>query len=258
MNVWILVQLFLNLIFLAGIVFLLIHRKQTHREDQKFSKGLQLLQTKISVLEDLSDQTDEQVRSLTKILEEKYREIQSLLVESDQQIQRMEEIAQNTLSRMESGEINPMANNDKSSMNKYVKAAQMANSGASLDEIMRTVDLTRGEAELVVAMNKDQLVFNKNQLPLWVNPEKAAAPQESSSIGAEFLKALKNTPPMESNVPASTGSVQTQQASTALSPKPTATSASLAKNMISDTAIIQQNGKTLSVKPFEFKKITTN
>jgi len=171
----------------------------------------------------------------------------------------MEEIAQNTLSRMEAGEINPIGSNDNGSMNKYVKAAQMANSGANLDEIMRTVDLTRGEAELVVAMNKDQLVFNQNKLPLWVNPEKAPAPQESSSIGAEFLKALKNTPPMaQSNAPASAAQTQTQQASTALSPKPSATSASLAKSMISDTAIITQNGKTMSVKPFEFKKITTN
>lgn len=253
MSVWFLVQLCLNLLFLAGIVFLLLHRKQTNREDQKFSKGLQLLQTKISVLEDLSDQTDDQVRSLTKLLEDKYREIQSLLVEADQQIQRMEEIAQNTMSRLQSTESNPFATKEQDSMNKYVKAAQMANSGASMDEILRAVDLTRGEVELVIAMNKDQLVFNQQKLPMWVNPDKAPAPQEST-IGAEFLKALKNSPAPQQNTNQQMNSQQSAQ--TLAQQAQAQMMKSAQKNSIPETATIQQNGKTLSIKPFEFKKIT--
>ena len=228
MNIWMIFQLTLNLIFFAGILFLLIHRKQSHREDQKFSKGLQLLQNKISILEDLSDQTDTQVKSLTKILEEKYKEVQGLLVETDQQIQRMEDVAQNTWNQIQS--FQGVQQQQDPSMNKYVKAAQMANSGAHVDEILRTVDLTRGEVELIVAMNKDQLVFNQNKLPLWVNPEKAEAPPpQGATLGSDFLKALKQTPaPMSAPV----------------------------REPVSDTAIIQQNGKTMAVKPFEFKKIT--
>ncbi|MFN8791733.1 MAG: DUF2802 domain-containing protein [Bdellovibrionales bacterium] len=246
MNIWILGQLVLNLIFLAGIVYLLIHRKQSHREDQKFSKGLQLLQTKISVLEDLSDQTDDQVRSLTKLLEDKYREIQSLLVESDRQIQKMEEIAQNTMSRLQSSEGNPLAADP--AMNKYVKAAQMAHSGASMEEILKTVDLTRGEVELIVAMNKDQLVFNQHRLPLWVDPDKAAAPQEST-IGAEFLKALK-TP---SAAPAPAGQANTRSQGAGF--ETASSNAQSSKPAFQAGALIPQNGKTLNVKPFEFRKI---
>jgi uncharacterized protein YoxC len=198
MNIWIVVQLMFNLIFIAGILFLLINRKQTEKDDSKFSKGLQILQNKISVLEDLSDQTDEQVRSLTQLLEAKYREIQGLLVESDQQISKMEEIASNIWQQVESSSsvMGNQTSTEVQSMNKYVKAAQMAHSGKSIEEIIREIDITRGEAELIVAMNKDQLTFNQNTLPLWVQPDKAMAPQ-ASTIGAEFLKALKVGPASE-------------------------------------------------------------
>lgn len=256
MNVWILVQSVLNLVFLAGIVFLLIHRKQTHREDQKFSKGLQILQTKISVLEDLSDQTDDQVRSLTKLLEDKYREIQSLLAESDQQIQQMEEIAQNTMSRLQSAGSMPQSS-EQGSMNKYVKAAQMAHSGASMDEILKAVDLTRGEVELVMAMNKDQLVFNQHKLPMWVNPDLADSPQESS-IGAEFLKALKTNPVTPNANSISSANMNSTLETSSLPKMGAATAVTAAANtkpINTQSATIQQNGKTLNVKPFEFRKI---
>ena len=50
MTIWIVAQTMVNLVLFAGLIFLLISRKQNQKEDQKFSKGLQLLQNKISVL----------------------------------------------------------------------------------------------------------------------------------------------------------------------------------------------------------------
>lgn len=222
MTIWIVAQTMVNLVLFAGLVFLLISRKQNQKEDQKFSKGLQLLQNKISVLEDLSDQTDEQVQTLTQLLEGKYREIQGLLVESDQQIQKMEEIARNIWNQVQSAD-SLKNSTETQNMNKYVKAAQMANSGRSIDEITREIDITRGEAELIVAMNKDQLTFNQNTLPLWVQPEAAPAPQPTS-IGMEFIKALKQNP--------------TPQAVTTANSAPPVTNKSEPK-----------------IRPFEFKRI---
>ncbi len=239
MNIWVVVQLMINLVFLAGMLFLLVNRKQTQKDDHKFSKGLQLLQNKISVLEDLSDQTDEQVRSLTQLLEAKYREIQGLLVESDQQIQKMEEVAKNIWEQVESSSavMGNQSSTEVQSMNKYVKAAQMAHAGKSIEEVIREIDLTRGEAELIVAMNKDQLTFNQNTLPLWVQPEKAAAPQ-ASTVGAEFLKALKF------------GSVQSPTHAPApqqQSPKPEAPA------QTPPTAAIKPEQP--KIRPFEFRRI---
>ena len=246
MNMWIVVQLMVNLLFFAGMIFLLINRKQTDKDDQKFSKGLQILQNKISVLEDLSDQTDEQVRSLTQLLEAKYREIQGLLVESDQQIQKMEEIAKNIYEQVESSSsmMSNQSSTEVQSMNKYVKAAQMANDGKSIDDVIREIDITRGEAELIVAMNKDQLTFNQNTLPLWVQPEKAAAPQ-ASTVGAEFLKAIK----FGSNQQMAQSQAQQAPVAQAAAPQPAAPAPE-------PQVKLGANGKPEpKIRPFEFRKI---
>ena len=253
MSIWIVVQLMVNLVFLAGILFLLISRKQNQKEDQKFSKGLQILQNKISVLEDLSDQTDEQVRSLTQLLEAKYREIQGLLVESDQQIQKMEEIAKNIWAQVESASAMGVSQTsaETQSMNKYVKAAQLANSGKKIEEIIREIDITRGEAELIVAMNKDQLTFNQNTLPLWVQPDKAAAPQ-ATSVGAEFLKALKQTPPIDS----ATAKNSTQVQAAAIAQNQTQVANMNLQKTQQPVQPTGANGKAEpKIRPFEFKRI---
>lgn len=236
MSIWIILQLSFNFVLFAGIIFLLIQRKQGQKEDHRFSKGLQLLQSKIAILEDLSDQTDSQVKTLTKLLEDKYKEMQNLLIETDQQIQRMEEVAENTWKQIQSAGVQPQ-NQDTQNLNKYVKAAQMANSGASLDEILSQIDLTRGEVELITAMNKDQLVFSQNSLPAWIDPTKAAQPK-NSSVGADFIKALKT---QQTQMPTA------QAAPAPQSLRPAAT--------FPETSTIQQNGKTLNVRPMSFKKI---
>jgi len=230
MSVWIIIQLAVNFTLFAGIVFLLIQRKQGQKEDHRFSKGLQLLQNKIAILEDLSDQTDSQVKTLTQLLESKYKEMQILLIETDQQIQRMEEVAENTWKQIQNaGAVSP--NPDTQNLNKYVKAAQMAHSGSTLDDIMKNVDLNRGEVELISAMNKDRLVFNQNTLPAWIDPESAQAPQKGS-VNSDFIHALKKQQDVR--------------------PQPNEV---MTKSIIPETATIQQNGKTLFVRPMSFKKI---
>lgn len=210
MSVWIILQMAVNFILFAGIVTLLILRKVSQKEDHRFSKGLQLLQSKIAILEDLSDQTDSQVKTLTKLLEEKYKEIQAILIETDQQILRMEEVAENTWKQIQSTGV-PVDNSDKQNLSKYVKAAQMTHSGSGVDDILKNVDLTRGEVELIYAMNRDNLVFNQNSLPAWIKTE--------------------------------------------VKPPATEPIAPKAAAVIPETATIQQNGKTLSVRPMSFKRI---
>ncbi len=242
MSVWIIIQLAVNFTLFSGIVFLLIQRKQGQKEDHRFSKGLQLLQNKIAILEDLSDQTDSQVKTLTQLLESKYKEMQTLLIETDQQIQRMEEVAENTWKQIQSAGAVPH-NPDTQNLNKYVKAAQMAHSGSSLDDIMKNVDLNRGEVELISAMNKDRLVFNQNSLPAWIDPESAQAPQKGS-VNSDFIHALKKQQHSEKQHHADKKQDFRPQQNEVMT-----------KSIIPETATIQQNGKTLFVRPMSFKKI---
>ena len=69
MNAWILFQILVNLILTAGLVTLWIRLGRPAKDDPRMSKGLQLLQSKISILEDLSDRTDTQVQQLTALLD---------------------------------------------------------------------------------------------------------------------------------------------------------------------------------------------
>jgi hypothetical protein len=225
MSFWIIVQVAVNVLLFAGIVFLLLQRKQLAKEDHRFSKGLQLLQSKIAILEDLSDQTDVQVKTLTKLLEDKYKEIQAILIETDQQILRMEEVAENTWRQIQSSGVK-VDSTDQQNLSKYVKAAQLANSGNGVDDIIKKVDLTRGEIELIHAMNKEQLVFNQNSLPAWAK-ESVVAPTVANKPTASA--ATPSVPPL----------AKTQ-------------------SMMNEITTLQQNGKTLNIRPMSFKKIETN
>jgi len=58
---WILLQVVFDFLALAGVVAVWIKITRPSKDDPRLSRGLQLLQTKISVLEDLSDRTETQV-----------------------------------------------------------------------------------------------------------------------------------------------------------------------------------------------------
>src|SRR3974390_2342837 len=71
--------------------------KRPPQDDPRLSRGLQLLQSKITVLEDLSDRTDAQVKQLTQILDQKTRYIQDKIVQAEQQILRVDQSMQKSL-----------------------------------------------------------------------------------------------------------------------------------------------------------------
>lgn len=74
MTFWGLVQIFVDLVLLASAGFMWVKLHRPAKDDPRLSRGLQLLQSKISVLEDLSDRTETQVTQLTKLMEQKCRE----------------------------------------------------------------------------------------------------------------------------------------------------------------------------------------
>ncbi|MEN0058082.1 MAG: DUF2802 domain-containing protein, partial [Bdellovibrio sp.] len=61
MSFWLLIQVLVNLILFAGVIGVWIRLSRPAKDDPRLSKGLQLLQSKIAVLEDLSDRTETQV-----------------------------------------------------------------------------------------------------------------------------------------------------------------------------------------------------
>lgn len=170
MSTWFLTQLLVNVVFGIAIfvLWLRLHRKML-RDDERIGQGLQILQSRISVLEDLSDRTEVQFRQMGQLLEQKARDVQAKIDQAEQQIQRVEKSMQRSLEVAEifQDRIPHQEIIQRQSTVKYVKAAQLAHAGTPIDEIARQVDLPKGEIEFIAKVNREQLMFSVEDLPAW-------------------------------------------------------------------------------------------
>lgn len=185
MSFWFLLQVLVNLILLAGVIGLWIRLHRPPKDDPRLSKGLQLLQSKIAVLEDLSDRTETQVNQLTALLEQKVREIQTKVQASDKQLAKIETSMQKSLevAKIFQDRIPHTEIVERQNTIKYVKAARLAHQGLSVDEIAAQIgDLSRGEIEFIAKVNRDQLMFCEESLPEWVQDGES---KESQAISTD-------------------------------------------------------------------------
>lgn len=171
MSISILLLLVFQVFLLAAVVVLWIRLNKPQSDDQRLSKGLQLLQSKIAVLEDLSDRTEVQVNQLTALLESKIKDVQNKIFESEKVLQKIDMNIQKSLSvaNIFQDKIPHQEIVERQNTIKYIKAAKLAHQGRSLDEIAQSVDLTRGELDLILKLNKENLVFSEHQLPEWAS-----------------------------------------------------------------------------------------
>lgn len=192
MNYWLLSLCLLNVLLMAFIGFNHLSQKRGKIEDNRLTKGLQLLQNKISILQDLSDKTDEQVRKWVHVIEQKSHDIQRQLHTSDEKILQIEELMSKATEiskvfyeRVPHAE---MAEREKTS--KYVQVAQLANQGFSIEQISQTIDLSLAEIEMITKMNREELQFSEKNLPGWVKA--AGQKSEETNSNQNSTKPLIN------------------------------------------------------------------
>lgn len=65
---------------------------------------------------------------------------------------------------------------DRQNKIKYVKAANLAHQGCSLEEISKQVDLPNEELDFLIKTNKDNLLFSNDELPSWITNEVPTRP----------------------------------------------------------------------------------
>lgn len=198
MSVWVLLQIVLNVLLLLGVSIIWFRLKRPPKDDPRLSRGLQLLQSKITVLEDLSDRTDRQVSQLTSLLDQKTRLLQSKIFDAEAQIQKVQgsmdrsmEVAEIFQDKIPHDEIIERQNTVK-----YIRAARMAHSGASVEEIIEEVDLPREQVEFIAKVNKDKLMFDENKLPAWAN-KKPQQPQMGFELNEMEFEARDEEAPEE-------------------------------------------------------------
>lgn len=197
MNIWLLLLTFFNIVLLAGLSFSLFLRVREKKEDQRLTKGLQLLQNKISILEDLSDKTDHQVRKLVHILDQKTGEVRQVMAASDEQIHQIEAMLNKGLeiSKIFHEQIPQGEMHSRQKTNLYVTAAKMAHQGYNMEQILAQVDLTPAEIQMIIKVNKDNLQFAEDQLPTWAQGAGAQSVNNNTTAQSdltEFAQALTN------------------------------------------------------------------
>lgn len=171
MSIWALLQIVCNLAFFAVLFVFWLRLKRPPQDDPRLSRGLQLLQTKITVLEDLSDRTDNQVKQLTALLDQKTRMLQNKVLEAEQTMLKIDHSMHKSLEVAEifQDKIPHQEIMERQQKVEYVRAARMAHSGLSVDDIAEQVSLPREQIELIAKFNREQLMFDEDRLPEWAS-----------------------------------------------------------------------------------------
>lgn len=195
MAIWVLFITIMNLGFLVGIWMLWHRLSRSPKDDPRLSRGLQILGNKIAILEDLCDRTDKQVHQLTDLLDQRSRSLQTkmfeaekLMREIEQSMHKSREVAEIFQDRIPHEEIL-----ERQNLIKYVKAAQMAHQGQSIDEIASKVDLPREQLDFIAKVNRQQLMFDVNQLPEWAKPHLRAEITTNSLASLDFQEATADS-----------------------------------------------------------------
>jgi hypothetical protein len=197
-----LLQLAIDLALVAFAVILWQRFRRPPAEDPRLSRGLQLLQSKIAVLEDLSDRTDRQVEQLLGLLEQKGRFVQKTLLDAESELQKIDQATRRSqeVAKIFQDKIPHDEIIDRQNTIKYVRAAQLAHAGHSPQDIVAETGLPVGEVDFIAKVNREELMFDADQLPEWAKTgrlveEALETPERDMTslkkLGDEFRRACR-------------------------------------------------------------------
>ena len=185
MSIWVGLQIILNLILLVGLALCFVRIQRQREDNPRLNQGLRLLQSKISVLEDLSDHSENQVNQLMTLLDKKLQEVRRSInnvnehmVEMDQSIEKSKKMAEVIVNKIPHKEIIERKTTDK-----YKKAAQMAHQGIGVDRIVSELGLPRNEVQLIAKVNRKKYIFADKE-NLWASPAQQEEPATKEDVEA--------------------------------------------------------------------------
>lgn len=190
----VMVQIFVNVFLALGLGFLFIRILRPQKDDPRLSRGLQLLQNKIAILEDLSDRTDHQFKQMGLLLDEKAKDVQTQISAAQDQIQLLQQSMRKSqdVAKIFQDKIPHEEIIERQNTIKYVRAAQMANQGHSVEDIEKAVGLPHSEVEFIAKVNRDRLMFSVEQLPDWIKSE--LDPHTSPVVQKAYREAFEPLP----------------------------------------------------------------
>lgn len=187
MSIAIVTLFVLNIIGFLVLAIVWAKLKRPPQEDPRLSRGLQLLQSKIAIIESLSDKTENQFKDMSQLIDKKMEKLQKAnqILRSDtlrleETMEKCQDLVEIFQDKIPHDEVIQRKNSIQ-----LITAARMANSGASIDEIVERVQLPRAQVEFISKVNKDNLIFSEENLPDWVNKFEKKE-EELSSIYSEL------------------------------------------------------------------------
>lgn len=169
----ILFQIIVNLLLFAFVGLIWSRLKHLSGDEGRLRQGLQILQSKIAILEDLSGQVDDQFKQLTYMLDLKSKAFDAKLTEASELLSKLADgvTEASAAAHNLSENLQPEVLLERETAIRYVKAALLARAGKSTTEISSQLGVGFEEAELICKLNRSQLQFKVDELPEWMKPQ---------------------------------------------------------------------------------------
>ena len=176
MSVWLIIQILLNVTFFVGLLFCLVKIQKDREEDIRMAQGLRLLQSKISVLEDLSDHAEVQSKKIMSLLDSKMNEARGVLEPLDAGLGEIHQALAKgeTIKKHLSEELPHDRLFDQQQKGKYLQAAQLSHQGWSPEDIARQLELPLAEVLLVQKVNKKKIIYSQGGTGSVAHPAQAS------------------------------------------------------------------------------------
>ncbi len=191
---WFLTQLFFDLVLLFAIGLLFGKLKQTVGDDGRIRQGLQILQNKIAILEDLQQKIDEQFKALSQILDIKNKKMDESVLMASSLIKTLEIKIQEgnkiLLDLPDNLKIN--INHEDEQTLIYARAAIISSRGGedvSPLQLSTHLGISYEEAELIYKLNHKGLQFDITSLPEEI---KIRLENEFGNLTPLISRSLKN------------------------------------------------------------------
>lgn len=198
MSIGAIAQIIFDFFLLSGLVIVWARHRRGDGDDPRMSRSLQLLQSKISILEDLSDRIDEQLTQASTLMEHKRKELDARISEADRTLHTIQQSREKSLevAKIFQDRIPHAEIIERQRTIEYVKAARLAHQGLELGELVKQVNLPAGEVEFIAKMNREQLQFSLEDLPDWATGVAAEDAGQGVALASKAAETVQHTGPV--------------------------------------------------------------
>ena len=160
----VLLQIIINLLLFTFVGLIWSRVRHLAGDEGKLRQGLQILHAKLAILEDLSQQIDDQYRQLAQMIDIKARALEDRMDQANILLQKFD-------TSLQDAQVSPETLLERETALRYIKAALLSHHGYTIEEVSRQASVGMEEASLIHKLNNKELQFKVEELPTWMLPQ---------------------------------------------------------------------------------------